>query len=115
MHHAVAKRGSRCGNTWVANTISHMRTLQAQAPGGQCLDLALQPSPDGTVQPPARLLTDEGLHVIATDSGLSASAVLSDALLSAFLQEEPAAQTQVGTDAGHCCSRPSRNGVSAWS
>ena len=75
--------------------IAAARAVQAQAPGGRCFDLALQPSPDGTEQPSAWLLTDDGVHVLSPDSGLSTRAVLSDAPLSDCLQEVPDAQTQV--------------------
>ena len=71
-------------------------SLQAQAPRGRCVDLAMQPSPAVTEQPSAWLLTDEGLHVLCPDSGSSTRAVLSDAPLSAFVGDEPDARTQVG-------------------
>ena len=74
--------------------------MVTQAPEGQCIDLVLQPAADGGDQPSAWLLTDGGLHVLASDSGLSASAVLAEAPLSACLEPEPDTQTQVGPGPG---------------
>ena len=76
-------------------------TVPAQAPGGRCLDIALQLAPDGTEQPSAWLLTDEALHVVSPETGLSTSTVLSDAALSASVEDEPDAQVQVGSPSGN--------------
>jgi len=81
-------------------------SLQAQAPGGQCVGLTLQPSPAATEQPAAWLLTDETLHVLHPDSGCSARAVLSDAPLSGFVKEEPDARTQVSLQSARGVNLP---------
>ncbi len=88
-----------CMSSCTADTLARIcytcKSLRAQAPGGRCVDLALQPSPGVTEQPSAWLLTDEALHVLHPDSGSSARAVLSDAPLSSYVEEEPDERTQV--------------------